>query len=100
MREVLERLVHDVTLVTVALAIALGWSLYQVAHGVGQLVTALFTDYEGEALTVARDFEPLTWEVGGRILTLGPLVAGVAEFVVVLAVAALLYRRLSRSPST
>lgn len=45
MQDALEQLLRDLTLVTIALAIALGWALFQVAQGVAQLVSYLLIDY-------------------------------------------------------
>ena len=93
MRVALDRLLRDVTLVTLALAIAIGWSLFQVASGVGELVTTLLIDYPTESeITASQLMQPLTWEVGSRILTFGPLLRGVVELAVVLLAAALVYR--------
>jgi hypothetical protein len=89
MGEALDRLLRDLTLVTIALAIALGWSLFQVASGVSELVTTLFIDYpdSAEILRGSRLSEPLTWGVGDRVLTFGPLLRGSIELAVVLGVA-------------
>ncbi len=89
------RLVHDATLVTVALAIAIGWALFQVAEGVGALVTALLTQYPPSDLHAFLT-EPLTWDVGGRILTLSPLLRGLVEFAVVVLVALVVTSRTQR----
>lgn len=98
MRESLDRLLRDLTLVTLALAIALGWALFQVAEGVAQLVSGLL--YEAPGIGGDLGLVPyglytgvLTWEVGGRLLTFGQLVVGLVELAFVLAVAALVYRR-------
>lgn len=95
MRDSLDRLLRDLTLVTLALAIALGWTLFQVAQGAAQLVSTLLIDYPRSADTFGsiRYSEPLTWVVGDRILTFGPLLRGVVELAVVLAVAMLVYRQ-------
>lgn len=90
MRDALNRLVHEATLVTLALGIALGWALFQVAEGAAAVVESLLTEYPagGEYFLT-----PLTWEVGGRVLTLWPLVSGLIELAIVLAVTALVARR-------
>jgi hypothetical protein len=45
MRESLDGLLRDLTLVTLALAIALGRALFQVAQGVAEFVSAALIDY-------------------------------------------------------
>jgi hypothetical protein len=87
------RLLDDLTLVTLAFAIALGWSLYQLAHGVSQLVSSFLVDYPPGAFSAARFSEPLTWNVGGRLLTFGPLLRGAIDLAVVLIVALVVYGR-------
>lgn len=89
MRQRLDQLLQDTTLVTVALAIALGWSLFQVGEGLATLVTTFFTRYPFESdLFEGGDFLPaLTWEVGGRILSFSDLVEGLVELATVLLVA-------------
>lgn len=109
MRESLARLLRDLTLVTLALAIALGWTLIQVAEGVSTLVTGLLYAIpdEDSSDVPSRFFTPyslteylgvLTWNVDGHLVVLGALVAGLVQFGVVLAVALLIYRR-SRADS-
>jgi hypothetical protein len=88
-REAFDRLLRDRPVVAVALGVALGWSLIQVAAGVAAVVTGLltkndFTGYAGGGV--------LTWEVGGRILTFGTLVVGLVQLAVVLAVALFVFR--------
>jgi hypothetical protein len=95
--DALERLLRDTSLVAVALAIALGWALFQVAEGVSATLSTLLTDYPGGADGLHAFFEPLTWTVGGRVLTLGPPLRGLVELAVVLAVALLVVRRRARS---
>jgi hypothetical protein len=84
------------TLVTIALAIALGWALFQVAEGGSQLVATLLIEPPPgfpEDVAALPFSEPLVWDVGGRILLLGPLFRGVVELAVVVAVAVVLRRR-------
>ena len=92
MRETIDRLLRDVTLTSLAVAIALGWSLFQVAQGVSDLVTNLVTHRSASDLLDLSSFRPLTWVVGGRILSLYSLVSGLVDFAVVLAVALLVLR--------
>jgi hypothetical protein len=100
MREALDKLLRDLTLVTVALAIALGWSLFQFASGVSELVTTFLIEYpESAEGNLARTFgftRPLTWTVGDRVLTFGALLAGTIELAVVVAVALFVRRRYER----
>lgn len=91
MREALDRLLRDLTLTTLALAIALGWALYQFAAGISDLVATLLVEYPdtgGGSLDL-----PLTWQIGGRVLTFHQLLRGSIDLVVVLAVAAFVYHR-------
>jgi hypothetical protein len=60
-----DRLLRDATLVGIAIGVALGWALFQVAQGVSVLISTLLADYPGAAGIHAFNFEPLTWEVGG-----------------------------------
>jgi hypothetical protein len=99
-RESLDRLLRDLTLVTLALAIAIGWSLIQVAEGFAELIIALLYEVpENDAPPLFGFFYPspygsvLAWDVGGRVLTFGALVAGLVQLGVVLVVAAFIYRR-------
>jgi hypothetical protein len=94
MRDHLDRLLEQTTLVTLALAIAVGWSLFQVAKGVADLVNGLLTHYpEGFSFGVVARTQPATWVVGERVLTFTTLIEGVVELVVVLLVAVLIARR-------
>ncbi|MFL5938500.1 MAG: hypothetical protein ACJ744_16215 [Gaiellaceae bacterium] len=94
MREHLDRLLAQTTLVTLALAIAVGWSLFQVAKGVADLVNGLLTNYpDGTGFGVVARTQPATWVLGDRVLTFTTLIEGVVELAVVLVVAVLIYRR-------
>jgi hypothetical protein len=93
MQEALDRLLREATLVTIALGIGLGWSLFQVAQGVATAVNGLLTKYPASDLAGYANSQPLTWIVHGRVLTLGSLLAGVVELAVVMAVAMLLTTR-------
>jgi hypothetical protein len=101
MRDALEGLLRDLTLVTLMLAIALGWALFQVGEGVAELVSNLLIDWprSSDALSAIPYTQPLTWIVGGRVITLGPLLEGAIEFVVVLAVAVFIHSRTRRETS-
>jgi hypothetical protein len=94
MREEFDRLMRDVTLTTLAFAIALGWSLYQLAHGVAIFFDAFFTHLPApgdSGFSVA--FSPaltsgfgLTWNVGSHIVSLDGIFVGLIELLVVLRV--------------
>jgi hypothetical protein len=92
MRETIDRLLRDVTLTSLALAIALGWSLVRVAQGVSDTVTNLLTHRSSSDLLDLTGGQPLTWVVGHRVLSLYSLVSGVVELAVVFAVALLVLR--------
>ena len=99
-REDLEALLREASLVAIALGIALGWSVFQVARGVADLVTGLLTKYpSGSDATFALSLHPVAWVVRGRILTLGSLIAGLVELAVVLVFAAWLAKRAVGRPT-
>jgi hypothetical protein len=76
----------------VALAVALGFTLWRIAAGIGHTIATLLND---EALA----YDALTWDIGGRVLTLGELLRGLIEFTVVGLVALLILRRERMSPT-
>ena len=88
-RRDVEKLLRDTTLTTLAFAIALGWSLFQVAEGVATLIAAAL-ERVGPA-EFGRD-GMLSWHVAERVFIFGPLVVGLIELGVVLAAIALLRR--------
>jgi hypothetical protein len=87
----LDRLVRELSLATLALGIAGGWALFQVAQGVAQSVSTLFSD-PPDGTHYFVETEPLTWFVGDRVLTLGALLRGLIELAVVVIAAALVTR--------
>ena len=96
MREELDKLLEDLTLLTIAFAIALGWSLFQVAHGVATFIDGLTVH-----LPTSTDGAPffgqgsgLTWVVDRRIVTLDGLLTGLVELASVLLVAVFVRSRL------
>jgi hypothetical protein len=94
MREEIDRLLAQTTMITLALGIALGWSIFQVAKGIADVVNGLLTDYpRGADIRLAAESQSATWIVGDRVLTLTSLIAGFVELGVVLIVAALILRR-------
>lgn len=70
---------RDVTLMTLAFAIALGWALFQVANGLGYLVVAALQRTNGPG-------PPLSFALGRHVFDFQPLLLGLVEFGVVLAV--------------
>jgi hypothetical protein len=69
------------SLLTLMLGVALGWSLFEIARGVGVLVTTLLKHVPSESF---YDYQPLTWQVGGRVLLFQEIVEGVIELGLVL----------------
>jgi hypothetical protein len=103
MRRAFNGLLRDFDVMTIAFAIPIGWALYQVAHGVSQLVAAAVTDYPPGLLSSSSGltyFGPLAWSVGGRVLNLGPIVFELIELAVVLSIAAFVHARFSDRPAT
>jgi hypothetical protein len=101
-REDVEKLLRDATIRTLALGIAIGWSLYSVAHGFGIFIDGLTTHLPSQdgpfSQTVAGG--GLTWAVGHHIVTLDPLAIGLVELALVVAAAAYLSRHVPRDAST
>jgi hypothetical protein len=94
MRSDLEAIVRDSTLTAIALAIALGWSLYQLAHGVGLFVDGLLQHLSGPGgVYYSSGGGGLTWVVDRRIVALDGIFIGLLELGVVLTVAVLVRRR-------
>jgi hypothetical protein len=89
----LERLLRETTLTTVVFAIALGWSLYQVASGLASLIVlALQNNSDGG--DNPYPFPPgIGWTWGGHIFDFQALLQGLIEFALVLTVALLIRRR-------
>lgn len=66
-RESVDGLPRDGTLVAVVLGIALGWALYQVAQGLRTIVSTLLAEYpEPSELFHVTQGTGLTWVVGDR----------------------------------
>ena len=94
MREHIDRLLAQTSLVTLALGVAIGWSLFQVAKGVADLVEGLLTKYpSGSQVLAFQNAQAATWIVGRRVLTFTTLITGAVELAVVLVVSALIARR-------
>lgn len=85
LRRDLDGLLRDTTLTTLAFAIAFGWSLLQVASGLGSLITTAVHGYEtgADSFGIAG---ALVWKVGDHFLVFDQLVQGLIEFGVVLTV--------------
>jgi hypothetical protein len=84
---------RDVQLGTIALAIALGWSLYQTALGVATLVeTYIASGTGGWTGYVSAQGIGLTWVWHHHVFTFGQLVLGLIELGTVLLVAAYVRR--------
>jgi len=83
----LDRLLRDVTLMTLAFAIALGWSLFQFAQGVENLIIGAIHK---------SDNSPggLSFMLGKHAFYFDPILAGLIEVAVVVAVILLVRRRI------
>jgi hypothetical protein len=97
MRDELDRLLREATLFTLAFAIAIGWSLYQFAHGVATFLDALITHLppgsNNRFIPFYGEGGGLTWVVGRHVVTLDGMFLGLVELAVVLLVAAIVRRR-------
>jgi hypothetical protein len=82
----LERLLRDTTLMTVALAVALGWSLRNVGSAAAELITLGLQHTDGGK-------PPLSWAWGDHVFYYQPLLTNLIVFVVILAVALFVHRR-------
>lgn len=94
MREHIDRLLAQSSIVKLALGVAIGWSLFQVAKGVADLVNGLLTKYpSGSQFSAYQNSQAVTWIVGRRVLTFTTLISGMVELAVMLLVAAWIVRR-------
>ena len=91
MRSELERLLRDTTLTTLAFAIALGWSLYQVGVSVASLINL------GILHTTEGGKPPLSVAWGDHVFYFEPLLLNILVLFVVLAVILLVQRRVRPS---
>ena len=91
LRDELDRFLEDVTLLTVAFAIAFGWALYSLAHGVALSIDAFTVHYpprgEGGFDNGSNASGGLSWDLGRHVVTLDPIVVGLLQLLFVLAVA-------------
>jgi hypothetical protein len=85
-RDLLDDLLGQVTLLTIAAAIALGYAVLDVAQGLSALVLSGLTEQND---SLGSSFGTLTLDVGSRRLEFAQLVSGVVILAVVLA--AILY---------
>ena len=74
MRELLAG--RRLTLLTLMLGVALGWALFEIARGVGVLVTTLLKHVPDDGL---YQYQPLAWQVGDRVILIQELVEGLIE---------------------
>ncbi len=88
MRTELDRLLRDTTLTTLALVIALGWSLYQVGAGVAGLITIGLQDTGSEG-----GKPPLSVGWGDHVFYFEPLLHDLIALAAVLAVVLVVQRR-------
>lgn len=58
------------------LGVALGWSLFEIARGIGVLVTTLLKHVPNDGF---YEYQPLAWQVGGRVIVLQEFVEGLIE---------------------
>jgi hypothetical protein len=93
-------------LLSLAAAIALGWSAFQFARGIAAFIDGLFLHlppHEGGIYAYPNAYSlgggALTWEVHHRVVTLDGVLIGAIEVVVVLLLIALVARRRPPVPS-
>jgi hypothetical protein len=72
-RPAVERLLRESTLTTLVFAIAIGWSLYQAASGLGYLITNAFQKVDTDG-TFGQYLGTLTWTFHGHIFAFAPLI--------------------------
>ena len=90
LRDELDRFLEDVTLLTVAFAIAFGWALYSLAHGVAICIDELTVHYpprDAGSFPSGNANGGLSWDVGRHVITLDPILVGLLQLIFVLAVA-------------
>jgi len=92
MRSELERLLQDTTLTTVALAIALGWSLFQVEKRVENLVIGAIHRTENSP-------GGLSFGIAQHYFYFDPLLGALVELAVVIAVTLLVRRQFGPADS-
>lgn len=101
LRQDLDRLLEDTTMLTIAFAIALGWSLFELARGLAQFIDALTLHLPPPDPNAfgGRGYGSggggLSWVVGRHLISLDGLLIGVLQLVFVLAVAAYVRSRIA-----
>jgi hypothetical protein len=93
----LDRLLRDATLVTIALAIALGYSLLNLAGAIGETVTTFLSPQDRGSGFGNAFAQPLTWWIGRHPLTFSRLLPSAVQSALVLIVAAAVYARHRRA---
>jgi hypothetical protein len=98
MRADLGRLIRDVSLVTLALAIALGWAVLDLTRGIASFVDHLLLHVPAhQDNAIAFAYSPgggaLTWVVHQHVITLDGMLTGAIEVGAVLLAATLIARR-------
>jgi hypothetical protein len=89
-RDALDGGLRDATVMTVVLALAFAWVLSELAKGTSHVVHGLLVDYDASSIEAANANEPLSFAVGGRLMT---LVTALIELAVIAAVAAAYFHR-------
>ena len=95
MHEDVEKLLQDLTLGTLVFGIAIGWSLYSVAHGAAVFIDGLTTHLSSQDSPFSQTVSGggLSWAVGHHIVTLDPLLIGLVELAVVMTAAVFVNKR-------
>ena len=87
MRSDLDRLLRDVTLLTLVFAIAIGWALYQVGSAVGYFFITIFQKAENTPDTT------FSFSIGSHVFYFDPLIESLITLAFLLAVALVVGRR-------
>ena len=95
----LRRLLDEASLLTLALALALGWSVWNLAQSIATFIDRLLLHLPahqgadiGFAYAYATSGGALTWVVHRRLISLDGIVTGLIEVAAVLLVAVLVIR--------
>jgi hypothetical protein len=96
----IDDVLRDGALMRLAFAIALGWALYQLAHGLALFVDGLFTHLPDVPGGYSGAFGGgLVWIVGHHIVRLDGILTGLIDLACVLGITALLRRRIAATPA-
>jgi hypothetical protein len=82
------------SLLTLMLGVALGWSLFEIARGIGVFVTTLLKHVPNEGL---YQYQPLARQVGDRVIVVLEVVEGFIELGLLLVLTAGIARIRRRS---